>query len=357
MKPNTPQVEIIDGVPQGRPFPIFMSGSLINNGNEEIWAYVHLFNPISFPSRQHFKRTFLSAIGIISTELIIRAIAANFFRKTKKEIGIFVHDPIPMEHIIELVPGSDLYNFQKEVVEDFMIKLDDMGDEVVSIAGILAELHYARLSLVAQDFMVSVPLRDSMGYIMKDERGKVMKKRVPKHLNAPVSKLEYAAEHIFELVMGERENVLVFSANFNTPIVWLMEKLRGQGIKCDAITGDSRISKVDAGDLEVQFQQNELQVLFLNMKSGAEGMNLHKDVRWPGGSSNVVMLDRWWNPAIENQAIERAWRLGCLEPVEVHRYSVDNSVDQIMEGIVNDKIAAAEGVTEHAGLRAKEWRD
>jgi hypothetical protein len=93
------------------------------------------------------------------------------------------------------------------------------------------------------------------------------------------------------------------------------------------------------------------------MKSGAEGMNLHKDVRWPGGSSNVVMLDRWWNPAIENQAIERAWRLGCLEPVEVHRYSVDNSVDQIMEGIVNDKIAAAEGVTEHAGLRAKEWRD
>ena len=319
MGPFTDSTSVENGIPQGRPFPIFMSGSLINNGSEEIWAYVHLFNPIAFPSRQHFKRTFLAAMGVISTEMIIRAIAANFFRKTKREIGLFMHDKIYAEHIIELTPGSDLANFQKECVEDFMIKLDGHGRRIVSIAGILAELHYARLSLVAQDFMVSVPLKDSMGYVMKDANGKVLKKKVPKHINTPVSKLEYAAEHIFELVMGERENVLVFSAQFNTPIVWLMEKLTEQGIKCEAITGDSRITHRDPGDIEKAFQNNEINVLFLNMKSGAEGMNLHKDKRWDGGSSHVVMLDRWWNPAIEGQAEDRAWRLDCLEPVTIDR--------------------------------------
>ena len=351
----TPDHEVINR--EGRPFPIFMSGSLINNGSEEVWAYTHLFNPVQFPSRAHFKRTFMAAYSIgISIELIMKVIAANFFRKTKREIGMQIHDPIPAEHLIELEKGSDLYNFQKQVVEDFMIKLDSMGDEMVSIAGILAELHYARLSLVAQDFNVSVPIKDSMGYVQKDMHGKVLKKKVQKHLEPPLSKLEYCIEHVFDLAMYEGQNVLIFSAQFNSPIEYLLRRFRDMGLKCDAITGDKRLTTREIGEIEEDFKNNNLNVLIINMKAGAEGLNLHKDARWSGGSSHVVLLDRWYNPQINQQAIDRAWRVGCLEPVTVHTYTVDNSVDEIIDGICADKVLEAEGLTEHAALRASDWR-
>jgi len=342
---------------EGRPFPIFMSGSLINNGTEEIWAYIHLFNPIQFPSRQHFKKTFMTLWGEIATDILMGHLASNFFRKTKKEVGIEIHDPIPMLHEIELEKGSDLYNFQKDIVDNFMIRLSEMGDEMVSIASLLAEFHYARMSLVADKFNVSVPITDSNGWVVKDNDGRVQMKKVLRTLTAPLSKLEYAADHIFELVMGEGQNVLVFSAQFNTPIAWLKDKLESQGIKVGVITGDKRLAPLDPSDVEKQFQNNEIQVLFLNMKSGAEGLNLHKDARWPGGSSHVVLLDRWWNPQINQQAIDRSWRLGSLEPTTVHTYVVPESVDNIIDGICDDKILAAEGFTEHKALRASEWRE
>lgn len=342
----------------GRPFPIFMSGSLINNGSEEVWAYTHLFNPVSFPSRAHFKRTFMAAYSIgISIELIMKVISANFFRKTKKEIGLFMHEKFYQPHYIELTPGSDLWNFQKEVMDDFMIRLDEMGDEMVSIAGILAEMHYARLSLVAQDFNVSVPIRDSNGFVVKDNDGKVQKRKVLKHLNGPLSKLDYCVEHVFELVMSEGENVLLFSAQYNGAIAYLRDRFLEQGLKVDIISGDHRLMSRDAGDIEQDFQQNKTQVLIINMGAGAEGMNLHKDPRWPGGASNVILLDRWWNPQRNLQAEDRAWRLDCLEPVMVHKYIVEGSVDNIVDGICEDKLLEAEGITEHTALRATEWRD
>jgi SNF2 family DNA or RNA helicase len=343
---------------EGRPFPIFMSGSLINNGSEEVWAYTHLFNPVQFPSRQHFKRTFMMAYSIgISIELIMRVISANFFRKTKKEIGLFMHDKLYQEHFVEMSPGSDLWNFQKQVMEDFMIKLDELGDDMVSIAGILAELHYARISLVAEDFNVSVPIKDQNGFIIKDNDGNIQKKKVLKHLNGPLVKLDYCAEHVFELVMSEKENVLIFSAQFNSPIAYLMERFKEMGLSCEAITGDKRLTTRDTADIEKDFQDNKINVLILNMGAGAEGLNLHKDKRWDGGSSNVIMLDRWYNPQRNLQAEDRAWRLDCLEPVTVHKYICDGTVDNIIDGICEDKIMEAEGITEHTALRASEWRN
>jgi SNF2 family DNA or RNA helicase len=341
----------------GRPFPIFMSGSLINNGSEEVWAYTHLFNPVTFPSRAHFKRTFMAAYSLgISIELIMRVISANFFRKTKKEIGLFMHDKIYQEHYIEMTPGSDLWNFQKQVMEDFMIKLDELGDEMVSIAGILAELHYGRVSLVAEDFNVSVPIRDSNGFVVKDSEGKVLKKKVLKHLNGPLSKLDYCAEHVFEMVQAEGENVLIFSGQFNSPIAYLQDRFREMGLTVESITGDSRLTTRDVADIEKDFQDNKIQVLLINMGKGAEGLNLHKDKRWEGGASNVVLLDRWYNPQRNLQAEDRAWRLDCLEPVTIHRYIIDGTADNIVDGICTDKLLEAEGLTEHTSLRAAEWR-
>lgn len=342
-----------------RPFPVFMSGSLINNGSEEIWAYLHLFSPEMFPSLAHFKKTYLALYrdGTFDKSQLMQVIGQNFFRKTKAEIGLFMNDKIYVEHTIDLEPGTDLYQFQNELMKSTMMRLEAMGDEKIAVTSLLADMHYQRISLVSPEFDISEPVLNDFGERMLDDRGRPVVLKTRRYIKGELTKLEYIKDHVFELVMGEGENVILCSAAFNGPIAWLMGTLREMGIKCDAITGNKKLTTRNVQEIEEDFQQNRIQVLFLNLKSGAEGLNLNKDKRWPGGSSHVGFIDKWWNPQINTQGEDRAWRVECPEPVTIHQYQVAGTVDRVITGICEDKLANAEEITEHKSLRASEWRE
>ncbi len=74
-----------------------------------------------------------------------------------------------------------------------------------------------------------------------------------------------------------------------------------------------------------RFQDGEVPVFLLSLKAAGTGLNLTR-------AEHVVHYDRWWNPAVEAQATDRAYRIGQTKPVQVHRL--------IAEGTVEDRIAA-----------------
>jgi SNF2 family DNA or RNA helicase len=74
-----------------------------------------------------------------------------------------------------------------------------------------------------------------------------------------------------------------------------------------------------------RFQDGEAPVFLLSLKAAGTGLNLTR-------ADHVVHYDRWWNPAVEAQATDRAYRIGQTRPVQVHRL--------ITEGTVEDRIAA-----------------
>jgi len=74
-----------------------------------------------------------------------------------------------------------------------------------------------------------------------------------------------------------------------------------------------------------RFQAGEAQVLILSLKAGGTGLNLTR-------ATHVVHYDRWWNPAVEDQASDRAYRIGQDRAVQVHRL--------VTEGTLEDRIAA-----------------
>ncbi len=78
-------------------------------------------------------------------------------------------------------------------------------------------------------------------------------------------------------------------------------------------------------DLVRRFQDGEFPVFLLSLKAVSTGLNLTR-------ADHVVHYDRWWNPAVEAQATDRAHRIGQTRPVQVHRL--------IAEGTVEDRIAA-----------------
>ncbi len=134
-------------------------------------------------------------------------------------------------------------------------------------------------------------------------------------------KLE-ALDQLLDQAHVNGESTLVFS-QYVTMGQLIIDHLTERGVKADILHGGLSVPARQV--LVDRFQAGELPVLMLSLKAGGTGLNLTK-------ATQVIHFDRWWNPAVEDQATDRAYRIGQDRPVAVHRL--------ITEGTVEDRIAA-----------------
>jgi SNF2 family DNA or RNA helicase len=85
------------------------------------------------------------------------------------------------------------------------------------------------------------------------------------------------------------------------------------------------------------FQGGAADVFVISLKAGGTGLNLTR-------ATHVVHYDRWWNPAVEDQASDRAWRIGQDRMVQVHRMVCEGTVEDRIARLLEDKRALAESV-------------
>ena len=86
-----------------------------------------------------------------------------------------------------------------------------------------------------------------------------------------------------------------------------------------------------------RFQAGEVPVFLLSLKAGGTGLNLTR-------ADHVVHVDRWWNPAVEEQATDRAYRIGQTRPVQVHRMIMRGTVEEKVAELLTRKRALADAV-------------
>jgi SNF2 family DNA or RNA helicase len=104
----------------------------------------------------------------------------------------------------------------------------------------------------------------------------------------------------------------------------LLERhLRERGIGAQLLHGGTPVPRRE--ELVQRFQDGEVPVFLLSLKAAGTGLNLTR-------ADHVVHYDRWWNPAVEAQATDRAYRIGQTRSVQVHK--------MIAEGTIEDRIAA-----------------
>jgi SNF2 family DNA or RNA helicase len=94
------------------------------------------------------------------------------------------------------------------------------------------------------------------------------------------------------------------------------------------------------------FRTTSMPVLLVSLKSGSVGLNLTS-------ASRVIMLDMWWNPAIEEQAIDRVHRIGQTRRVVVHKLTIRNSIDEKIGELQMKKREAAAGAYGDGVIRRK----
>ncbi|MFE5940623.1 DEAD/DEAH box helicase [Streptomyces sp. NPDC056470] len=133
-------------------------------------------------------------------------------------------------------------------------------------------------------------------------------------------KLELLDE-LLDTILAEDASVLVFTQYVQ--MARLLERhLAGRGVRTQFLHGGTPVAEREA--MVARFQAGEVPVFLLSLKAAGTGLNLTR-------AGHVVHYDRWWNPAVEAQATDRAYRIGQTQPVQVHRL--------IAEGTIEDRIA------------------
>jgi superfamily II DNA or RNA helicase len=146
---------------------------------------------------------------------------------------------------------------------------------------------------------------------------------------------------IAEVVAARQEKMLVFT-QFREPAAPLAAFLGGVfGRPGLVLHGDTEVKK--RKELVRTFQEDESVPFFiLSLKAGGTGLTLT-------AASHVVHFDRWWNPAVENQATDRAFRIGQKKNVLVHKFVCRGTVEEKIDTMIEDKRALADALLSGGG--------
>ena len=131
-----------------------------------------------------------------------------------------------------------------------------------------------------------------------------------------------AFDELADVILASGESMLVFT-QYTQMATLLQQHLDARGISSEFLHG--RVPVPRREEMVARFQVGQAPVFLLSLKAGGTGLTLTR-------ATHVLHYDRWWNPAVEDQATDRAYRIGQDRPVQVHRL--------IAEGTLEDRIAA-----------------
>ncbi|WP_425828037.1 DEAD/DEAH box helicase [Streptomyces fractus] len=141
-------------------------------------------------------------------------------------------------------------------------------------------------------------------------------------------------DELLDTIVAEEGAVLVFT-QYVSMAKLLATHLTTRGIPSQLLHGGSTI--VERERMVDRFQSGEVPVFLLSLKAAGTGLNLTR-------AGHVIHFDRWWNPAVEEQATDRAYRIGQTQPVQVHRLITEGTVEDRIAELLATKRALADAV-------------
>ena len=155
-------------------------------------------------------------------------------------------------------------------------------------------------------------------------------------------KLEQCVELVKNAVQADHE-ILLFS-QFTSMLDILKARLEGEGMTCFMLKGDT--PKEERMELVERFNAGEADVFLISLKAGGTGLNLT-------GADVVIHYDPWWNTAAQNQATDRAYRIGQTQSVQVYKLIASDTIEERILLLQQEKAALSDAVlTGDEGLGA-----
>ncbi len=295
-----------------------LSGTPIENHLGELWSLLEFLNPGMLGSSTAFKRFSRAGRSAEDLAALSRALAPFFLRRTKKEV--LTDLPEKTEQIIMCeMSGAERKRYD-EVRQHFRAQLLGGGGAADQAVGTDRIQVLEALLRLRQCACHPALLDESLGA-------------------EPSAKLDELLPRLEELV-AEGHKVLVFS-QFTSFLKVLRARLDTLGIEHEYLDGSTRKRK----EKVERFQgSDECRLFLISIKAGGHGLNLT-------AADYVFILDPWWNPAVEAQAVDRAHRMGQQRPVFAYRLVARDTVEEKVLELQAKKRELAEAIIgEGAGV-------
>jgi len=308
---------------------ICMSGTPLQNNTFDIYAQMNFLNPGLLGSSDFFRNEFATPIDKFGEqeqkEHLRKLIFPFILRRTKEQVA----KDLPEK--TETVLYCEMGEAQRNIYDAYR---NDFRDKVL---GVIDKQGMERSQLtILQGLMKLRQICDSPAILNEDER-------YPNHS----IKLEELAREITENISDHK--ALVFS-QFLGMLSLIRQKLDEQGVKYEYFDGSTNVN--DRQKAIENFQNNpECRVFLISLKAGGVGLNLT-------AADYVYIVDPWWNPAVEQQAIDRTHRIGQTRNIFAYRMICKDTVeDKIIQLQEKKRMLAKELIADDAGFVKKLTRD
>jgi len=301
------------------------TGTPIENGLDDLWALLALTAPGLFPSIRRFREDYTRAIEQLPTDAptSISAAAASAHReKTLERLRRRVR-PFLLRRTKDVVASDLPPKQEQEIAVPLGPAHQELYDRVLQrerqkVLGLLDDLDRQRF-IVFRSLTLLRMLALAPGLV--DERDA--------HLGS--AKLDVLLERLVE-VAAEGHRALVFS-QFTSFLDLAAERLDAAGLSYAHLDG----STTRRADVIDGFRGGDAPVFLISLKAGGFGLTLTE-------AEYVFVLDPWWNPAAESQAIDRAHRIGQTQSVFVYRLIAAGTVEEKVRALQQRKAALFDAV-------------
>ena len=283
------------------PFRLAVTGTPIENNLGELWAILQLVAPGLFPSRRAFDERYRRPIeqdgNAERRERLRRRIRPLILRRTKELVAPELPPKQEQVLAVELAP-------KHRRLYDTMLQRERQ-----KLLGLIDDLDRQRFIVYRSLTLLRMLALDAS--LIDDER----------YAGYPSAKLDALFEQLDD-VLAEGHRALVFS-QFPSFLGRARARLDAAGVPYAYLDGSTPARRRDA---EIaRFRAGEASVFLISLKAGGFGLNLTE-------ADYVFLLDPWWNPASEAQAVDRAHRIGQAKQVMVYRLVASDTIEEkVME--------------------------
>jgi superfamily II DNA or RNA helicase len=288
-----------------------LTGTPLENNLGEVWSLFQFLSPGLLGDEGTFRRTFRTPIekhgDQTAQAFLSRRLKPFMLRRTKEEVATELP---PKTEIVEHVR---LEGAQRDLYETVRVLMHEKVRAEIDKKGL------ARSHIVFLDALLKLRQICCDPRLLKLAQARKVKGS---------AKLERLVEMLPELI-AEGRRVLLFS-QFTSMLALIEEELAKLKIPHVILTGDT----TDRAKPVREFQAGKVPLFLLSLKAGGTGLNLT-------AADTVIHYDPWWNPAVENQATDRAYRIGQDKPVFVYKLIVEEGIEAAIEQLKARKAALA----------------
>jgi superfamily II DNA or RNA helicase len=293
---------------------IALTGTPVENRLTELWSILDWTTPGLLGPLETFRRQVAIPVERYgepeATERLARIVRPFLLRRRKTDPGVAPELPPKTETDVVVPLTAEQATLYEAVVRETMAQIEQA--EGIERRGLVLKL------LTALKQVCNHPAQ-------------FLHQRGP--LPGRSGKLA-ALDELVDVIVDEGDSVLVFTQYVQMAAL-IEAHLLSRGIPSMLLSGKVPVARRE--EMVARFQAGEVPVFLLSLKAGGVGLNLTR-------ATHVVHYDRWWNPAVEDQASDRAYRIGQDRPVQIHRLVTEGTLEDRIAGLLASKRELAERV-------------